>query len=326
MEAFDDGSASDDSEDEDEGPLQFGKPGSQRGVGFAKAVAKSAKGKGFANQEENGDSDEQEEGEEQWQRDIRLAMEKQQYGEDDEDEEDEEVDEDEGGAWDDVDEDEDEGGQGSESDEDEEEEDDRPLEEMSFAELEKLRKSGNDSSSSSYFQRKYGTTDPTSKKRQMLERKRASKNAPREISSKKQVGRFKEVAFPEDMREKITSAKPHDPRFSKRHGKFNADLFKKSYGFLDEHRKNEMERMQKDMGKLRKRSKGGGKQGREANAEFGEIQAKYSRMQQQMVEEHRTEKLQEVKRTQRKKEQGPFVDKCVCVSGSCEVAKEGTVR
>jgi ribosomal RNA-processing protein 36 len=178
---------------------------------------------------------------------------------------------------------------------------------MSFAELEQLRKNGGDSQNS-LFQRMYGTTDPTSRKRRDLETKRASKNAPRELSSKKQVGRFKDVALPEGMREKVRQAEPHDPRFSKRHGKFNADLFKKSYGFLDDYRKSEMETMQKDMGKLRKRAKGGGQQAKDANAEFGEMQQKYSKMQQQMVTEHRTEKLQEVKRAQRKKEQGAVAE------------------
>jgi hypothetical protein len=91
MEAFDDGSGDEDSEDEDEGPLQFGKPkpGAKRGVAFAKAVAKSSKG--FDNPVES--EEEEEEGEEQWQKDIRLAMEKQQYGGGDSDEEEEEEEE-----------------------------------------------------------------------------------------------------------------------------------------------------------------------------------------------------------------------------------------
>ncbi len=57
--------------------------------------------------------------------------------------------------------------------------------------------------------------------------KRANKNRPREITSKRPVGRFREVL---QVRKKTT----RDPRFDHASGKLNEDLFKKAYAFLDD--------------------------------------------------------------------------------------------
>lgn len=57
---------------------------------------------------------------------------------------------------------------------------------------------------------------------------------PSEISSKKWVSQFKEVVHVQKKKEEN-----HDPRFDERAGKLNSDLFKKSYSFIEEIKKNE---------------------------------------------------------------------------------------
>ncbi|CAG8489456.1 13197_t:CDS:2 [Ambispora gerdemannii] len=57
---------------------------------------------------------------------------------------------------------------------------------------------------------------------------------PIEISSKKPISRFRQVV-------EIPSKKRRDPRFDNLSGKFNEDLFEKSYNFLDNYKKNELE-------------------------------------------------------------------------------------
>jgi hypothetical protein len=64
---------------------------------------------------------------------------------------------------------------------------------------------------------------PASKKR------RANKNCPLEITSKRAVGRFRQVV-------EVKKRKSHDPRFESMSGKLNEDLFAKSYAFLDEYK------------------------------------------------------------------------------------------
>lgn len=58
---------------------------------------------------------------------------------------------------------------------------------------------------------------------------RSNKNQPIEMTSKKPVGRFRQVV---DVRNK----RPHDPRFDPLCGKLNQDLFAKSYSFLDSYK------------------------------------------------------------------------------------------
>ncbi|OAD67881.1 hypothetical protein PHYBLDRAFT_118022, partial [Phycomyces blakesleeanus NRRL 1555(-)] len=58
------------------------------------------------------------------------------------------------------------------------------------------------------------------------------KKSPMEMSSKRAVGRFREVV-------PIAAEKRRDPRFDKMSGQFNQELFEKSYDFLDDYKQNE---------------------------------------------------------------------------------------
>lgn len=60
-------------------------------------------------------------------------------------------------------------------------------------------------------------------------RKRSSKNHPLEISSRRQVTRFKSVV-------EVKKKRLVDPRFDSMSGRLNEDLFAKSYAFLDDYK------------------------------------------------------------------------------------------
>jgi hypothetical protein len=64
--------------------------------------------------------------------------------------------------------------------------------------------------------------------------KRANKNRPRELSSKKPVSIFRNI-FETKKRESI------DPRFNSAFGDYNPNVFRKTYGFLHEMRLKEKE-------------------------------------------------------------------------------------
>ncbi len=68
-----------------------------------------------------------------------------------------------------------------------------------------------------------GSDGPSRKKR------RANKNCPLEITSKRAVGRHREVV-------EVKKKKVLDPRFESVSGKLNDDLFAKSYAFLDDYK------------------------------------------------------------------------------------------
>ena len=74
--------------------------------------------------------------------------------------------------------------------------------------------------------------------------KRKSKHAPKEVSSKFPVSRFKQISFPKkggsERREK-----PRDPRFERYAGHFNQNLFEKSFGFVEEYVKDEVVELEK---------------------------------------------------------------------------------
>ncbi|KAI9479573.1 hypothetical protein BDB00DRAFT_775714, partial [Zychaea mexicana] len=57
---------------------------------------------------------------------------------------------------------------------------------------------------------------------------------PMEVSSKKAVGRFRDVV-------PASGSKTRDPRFDKLSGQLNQDLFEKSYSFLNDYKKSEQE-------------------------------------------------------------------------------------
>jgi ribosomal RNA-processing protein 36 len=62
--------------------------------------------------------------------------------------------------------------------------------------------------------------------------KRDAKNRPMEMSSKRAVGRFREVV-------ETPTEKRRDPRFDQMSGKLNQDLYEKSYEFLDKYKQDE---------------------------------------------------------------------------------------
>ncbi|CAG8441786.1 16645_t:CDS:2 [Acaulospora colombiana] len=74
--------------------------------------------------------------------------------------------------------------------------------------------------------------------------RRRNKHRPLEISSKKPVGRFRRVV---DLSSNVK--KRRDPRFDNLSGKFNEDLFEKSYDFLNEYKKSEIEELRNRINK-----------------------------------------------------------------------------
>lgn len=75
---------------------------------------------------------------------------------------------------------------------------------------------------------------PTKVKLTKEDMKRENKHKPMEISSKRAVGRFRNVV-------ELQAEKRRDPRFDKLSGQLNQDLFEKSYNFLNDYKKSEME-------------------------------------------------------------------------------------
>ncbi|TDH65529.1 hypothetical protein CCR75_007450 [Bremia lactucae] len=71
---------------------------------------------------------------------------------------------------------------------------------------------------------------------------RTNKNQPLELSSKRAVGRFRQVV-------KIKKRRVLDPRFEAQSGRLNEDLFNKSYGFLDEYKQRELKELKQQLQK-----------------------------------------------------------------------------
>jgi ribosomal RNA-processing protein 36 len=78
----------------------------------------------------------------------------------------------------------------------------------------------------------------TPKKRDSM--KRDAKNRPMEMSSKRAVGRYRDVV-------ETPGTKRRDPRFDQMSGKLNQDLFEKSYGFLDKYKQDEEQMLKAQM-------------------------------------------------------------------------------
>ncbi|RUS32087.1 hypothetical protein BC938DRAFT_476321 [Jimgerdemannia flammicorona] len=74
------------------------------------------------------------------------------------------------------------------------------------------------------------------------EMKRSSKNKPVEQTSKRPVGRFREVVG-------AVGLKRRDPRFDQLSGKLNQDLFEKSYSFLDGYKSSELSMLREQIRK-----------------------------------------------------------------------------
>ncbi|KAI9334038.1 hypothetical protein BDR26DRAFT_805632, partial [Obelidium mucronatum] len=69
---------------------------------------------------------------------------------------------------------------------------------------------------------------------------------PAETTSKRPVSRFRTVVDLPSKKEKH-----RDPRFNKLSGQFNEGLFKRSYGFIEEYEKSEMDEMRKKIAKTK---------------------------------------------------------------------------
>ncbi|KAK9474765.1 uncharacterized protein V1510DRAFT_349507, partial [Dipodascopsis tothii] len=73
-------------------------------------------------------------------------------------------------------------------------------------------------------------------------KKRRSKHAPQELSSKVKVGRHREII-------EVPKIQRRDPRFEGLSGKFDESKFQKHYAFLDEYRQTEIGELQKQVKK-----------------------------------------------------------------------------
>ncbi|KAI9595318.1 hypothetical protein BDF19DRAFT_496140 [Syncephalis fuscata] len=75
--------------------------------------------------------------------------------------------------------------------------------------------------------------------------KPTGKHRPIEVTSKKPVGRFRQVV-------ESDKKKSRDPRFDRLSGHFNEDLFQKAYGFIDEYRQSELQQMKQELRKTKR--------------------------------------------------------------------------
>ncbi|ETV95362.1 hypothetical protein H310_11251 [Aphanomyces invadans] len=119
--------------------------------------------------------------------------------------------------------------------------------------------------------------------------KRANKNRPREVTSKRPVGRFREVL---QIRKKVA----RDPRFDHASGKLNEDLFKKSYAFLDDIKEAELQEAKK----LLKHAK--------SKTRKAELQQDISLRKQELAEAKRADRIRDAT-LKRKREEREAVEK-----------------
>lgn len=78
--------------------------------------------------------------------------------------------------------------------------------------------------------------------------RRTNKSCPTEVTSKRAVGRHKNILA-------IEKPTPRDPRFDSFSGTFNEELYKRAYSFLDERREAEIEDLKKMLKRLRAQGK-----------------------------------------------------------------------
>ncbi|RLN21243.1 hypothetical protein BBO99_00009345 [Phytophthora kernoviae] len=74
--------------------------------------------------------------------------------------------------------------------------------------------------------------------------RRANKNQPLELSSKRAVGRFRNVV-------EVKKRKVLDPRFEAQSGRLNEDLFNKTYAFLDDYKQRELQELKQQLKKTK---------------------------------------------------------------------------
>ncbi|CAG8545537.1 16868_t:CDS:2, partial [Gigaspora rosea] len=111
--------------------------------------------------------------------------------------------------------------------------------------------------------------------------KRTSKHRPMEISSKKPVGRFRQI---------IEIPSHVYPRFDDLSGKFNEDLFEKSYNFLNEYKRSEIEEIKKSINKEKDPE------------EKQKLQQLLNKLQSRIAHENNLKRKKELKRERKKKE------------------------
>ncbi|XP_015179234.1 PREDICTED: ribosomal RNA processing protein 36 homolog [Polistes dominula] len=90
---------------------------------------------------------------------------------------------------------------------------------MSFEDLQKLKEK--------LGTKVYNETLFGPRKKKIVTYKRENKNRPREMSTKKQVPRFREII-------QVKKNRPRDPRFDNLSGEFNEKAFKHAYSFINE--------------------------------------------------------------------------------------------
>lgn len=153
------------------------------------------------------------------------------------------------------------------------------LSNLSFEELKKLKEK---LGLKVFNQVLYGDKDKAGSEKKVF--RRANKNRPMEISSKKPVPRFKKTV---PVKKKVT----RDPRFDDLSGDYREELFSRSYGFLDDIKHREREKVEKSVKK-------------EKNPEKKkELQFLLNRMKQQELADNRKEQQKRIERDWKKKEQ-----------------------
>mmetsp|Transcript_22496 Transcript_22496/g.29196 ORF Transcript_22496/g.29196 Transcript_22496/m.29196 type:complete len:356 (+) Transcript_22496:172-1239(+) len=133
-----------------------------------------------------------------------------------------------------------------------------------------------------------GKSSKTKKEMPTL-KKRANKNRPMEMSSKVPVSRYREVVNVGPQR------KARDPRFEAVSGKFNYDLFRKTYDFLDGYQDAEIKELKASLKlELKKRGKD--------SKRHKEIQSVLSRLQTERTARHRSDKVRKILSNKKKEE------------------------
>ena len=110
------------------------------------------------------------------------------------------------------------------------------LSKMSLEEIQRLK---NKLGLKLFDQKMSGTADEKKK----VEFKRENKNRPREMSSKRQVSRFREVL---SVSTEVKAPK-RDPRFDPICGEYNEKLFKDNYGFVNEYKVTDLKFLKKQL-------------------------------------------------------------------------------
>ncbi|KAL3672048.1 hypothetical protein V7S43_002712 [Phytophthora oleae] len=113
--------------------------------------------------------------------------------------------------------------------------------------------------------------------------RRANKNQPLELSSKRAVGRFRQVVD-------VKKRRVLDPRFEAQSGRLNEDLFNKSYAFLDEYKQRELQEIKQQLKKTKSVTK------------KDELKHEIAQRQQEMTEKKKQEKIKSAL-TKRKREE-----------------------